>query len=272
MKFESYVQNLAIANNFKEQILNKDFRDKNPIFYQNYPSLFSNIFEISNSNLNLLDIAGYLYYQATLFTDSLIDEKDLSKFPLITICQEESIKILTSIFGLQNNFWVLWNSRKQEYFEAIFLEKELSKKQIVSIDEYENLADKKAAFGKVAIDCLLSLDNKGETIHEQLLLSHRYFSVAFQLNDDIQDFKDDIKKRQFNWAVYILQQQNISTQDINILQKYLYIRGVSKQIYQLGIDYCDKSLWNVKSVNVPEWKLVIEELKKNTFKTYRRNR
>ena len=90
MKFKLYIQNLQISQNFKELILDVNFINSNPTFYQNYPSLFSNIFSISLEKLELLNIAGYLYYQATIFTDSLIDEKDLSKYPLITICQEES--------------------------------------------------------------------------------------------------------------------------------------------------------------------------------------
>jgi hypothetical protein len=213
MQFKNYIQNLFIPDFFKIQILDKNFIDNIPIYYQNYPSLFAKPFSVRQKELNLLDIAGYLYYQATLFTDSLIDEKELSKFPLITICQEESIKILTAIYGIENSFWKLWSERKNEYLEAIHLEKGLSKKTVITIEEYEVLADKKSAFGKVAIDCLFSLDNKDENLHKQLLLSHKYFSVAFQLNDDIQDIKEDLKKGQFNWAIYLLQQQNISNQD-----------------------------------------------------------
>lgn len=266
MQFKNYIQNLFIPEFFKIQILDKNFIDNNPIYYQNYPSLFAKVFSIHQKELNLLDIAGYLYYQATLFTDSLIDEKELSKFPLITICQEESIKILTAIYGIENSFWKLWNERKNEYLEAIHLEKGLSKKTVITIEEYEVLADKKSAFGKVAIDCLFSLDNKDENLHKQLLLSHKYFSVAFQLNDDIQDIKEDLKKGQFNWALYLLQQQNISYQDPRILEKYLYIRGVSKQMYQLAVDYCDKSSEIVENIDVPKWKKILTDTKK-TFTT-----
>lgn len=131
MQFQSYIQNLPISNIFKEQILNKQFLESNPVYYQNYPSLFAKAFSVQEKELNLLDIAGYLYYQATLFTDRLIDEKELSKFPLITICQEESIKILTNVYGLESSFWTLWNERRNEYLHAIYLEKELSKKEIV---------------------------------------------------------------------------------------------------------------------------------------------
>ncbi|KAF2514904.1 class 1 isoprenoid biosynthesis enzyme [Flavobacterium foetidum] len=266
MKFHTYIQRLNIPNNVKNSILDEDFIKKNPIYYQHYPSLFATAFSISEKELNLLDIAGFLYYQATLFTDSLIDEKELSKFSLITICQEESIKILTSVYGIENNFWKFWNARRNEYLEAIFLEKELVKKQIVTLDQYEVLADKKSSFGKVAIDCLFSLDAKDNTLHEQLLLSHAYFSTAFQLNDDIQDFKEDLNKGQFNWAIYLLNEQNIPINDPEILEKYLYIRGISKKMYQLGIEYCEKALKTVQKIHVPKWKKILLDTKR-TFET-----
>ncbi len=266
MQFQNYIQGLPISESFKIQILDKNFIDSNPSYYSNYPSLFAEPFSVQKKELCLLDISGYLYYQSILFTDSLIDEKDLSKFPLITICQEESIKILTSIYGRENIFWSLWNVRRKEYLQGTILEKGFSKKAIVTLEEYEILADSKSAFGKVAIDCLFSIDNKEESLYHKLLLSHRYFSVAFQVNDDIQDFKEDLRKGQFNWAVYLLQQQDIADQDPNILEKYLYVRGISKQLYQLGIQYCDKSLDTVENINVPKWKQVLIDTKR-TFTT-----
>lgn len=257
MKFENYIKSLSISENFKNQILDENFRDRNPAYYQNYPSLFSKQFLVKKTDIDYLDIAGYLYYQATLLTDRLIDEKETSYFPLITICQEESIKILTNIYGLNSSFWEFWNKRKEEYLEAICLEKEIQNKPVVTLGEYETLADKKSAFGKVALDCLFTLDNKDENVYEKLLLSHKYFSVAFQLNDDIQDFKDDLKNNQFNWAIYLLYKQNLPHTDPHLLEKYLYIRGISKEIYQLGIQYCDKALTIVENIEVPEWKEIL---------------
>ncbi|MEM0543887.1 hypothetical protein WFZ85_14840 [Flavobacterium sp. j3] len=253
---------MSISQNFKDIILDSNFIKNNPEFYQNYPSLFSNAFSINEDYLDFLDISGYLYYQSTIYTDSLIDEKDISKFLLITICQEESIKILSKFYGLEDNFWKLWNQRRNEYFQAVYIEKELYKKEVVTIEEFEILADQKSAFGKVAIDCLYSLDKKSKNLYQKLLLSHKYFSVAFQLNDDIQDFKNDFQKGQFNWAIYLLKQENLESQNPDVLQKYLYIRGVSKKIYMLAIDYCDKSLDVIKDIDVPSWKKVIADTKK----------
>ncbi|MRX69334.1 hypothetical protein SAMN06265349_10627 [Flavobacterium resistens] len=266
MKFHNYIQQLNISNDLKKLILDEGFMNKNPHYYQNYPSLFATAFSISEKELNMLDIAGYLYYQATLFTDSLIDEKDLSKFSLITVCQEESIKILTSIYGIENDFWKFWNTRKDEYLQAVYLEKELSKKEMVKIEQYEILADKKAAFGKIAIDSLFSFNQKDASLYQKLLLSHKYFSVAFQINDDIQDFKEDLKKGQFNWAIYSLQKQNVPNNDPEILEKYLYVRGISKKMYQLGIEYCEKALEIVLTIDVPKWKQILLDTKR-TFAT-----
>jgi hypothetical protein len=261
--YKEYIQNLSLSNLFKNQIIDENFAQNNPVYYQNYPSLFSKAFLVPEKELELLNTAGYLYYQATIFADSLLDEQDASKFPLILICQEESIKILTHIFGLNHNFWQVWNTRKQEYLEAIYLEKSFSKKESVTIGEYELLADKKSAFGKVAIDCLYCFDNINIDSYNQLLLSHKYFSVAFQLNDDIQDLKSDIEKGQFNWAKYLLQQEKIDNKDPKTLEKFLYIRGIATQMYKLGINYCDKAYSAIENVNVADWKNVLMETKKS---------
>jgi hypothetical protein len=266
MTYQEYINSLPISIIYKEILLDKKLSENNPIYYQHYPSLFSNLFSLKKNELEMLNIAGYLYYLATIFTDSLIDEHDLSKFPIISICQEESIKILTSIYSLESNFWTLWNIRKNEYFEAVIIEKKISKKEVVLIEDYEILADQKSAFGKVAIDCLFSIDKINPSIYEKLMLSHKYFSTAFQINDDIQDFKEDLKKGQFNWAVYLLEKENITNNDPLILEKYLYIRGISKKMYLLGIDYCNQSLNIIENIEIPKWKKVLNDTKK-TFIT-----
>jgi hypothetical protein len=260
--FKEYIQSLSLSSLFKNQIIDEKFAQNNPAYYQNYPSLFSKAFLVTEKELELLNIAGYLYYQATIFADALLDEQDASKFPLILICQEESIKILTHIYGLNHNFWQVWNTRKQEYLEAIFLEKSFSKKESVTIEEYELLADKKSAFGKVAIDCLYCFDNTNIDLYNQLLLSHKYFSVAFQLNDDIQDLKSDIEKGQFNWARYLLEQEKIENKEPDFLEKILYVRGIATQMYKLGINYCNKALEVIENSDVSEWEKVIKDIKK----------
>ena len=86
INFTNYIYKLEINDTFKRLICDENFINENPEFYLYYPILFSETFNISKQHLSKLSIAGYLYYQSTLFTDSLIDKNDKSKIALISIC------------------------------------------------------------------------------------------------------------------------------------------------------------------------------------------
>jgi hypothetical protein len=205
-QFQQYVKFLKISKNIENEILNIRFITRNPPFYLYYPNLFSGMLNVLDQNkINRLSIAGYFYYQSTLIMDTIIDEKNTQKYPVALVCQEETIKILTSIYGIESNFWNFWNARKNEFFSAILLQENLKNKEFVDFLEYETLADYKSAFGKIAIDSIFSLTNKKDLkTYNKILNSHKYFSIGFQLFDDVNDFRIDIEKKQFNWAVYEL--------------------------------------------------------------------
>ena len=176
--------------------------------YENYPQLFFSFFKnVTQEQVNTLNVAGYLYYKSVLILDQLIDNKTTKlksdHLFLSNKLQEEAIKLLTSVFDLDNNFWDLWSKRQQEYFKAMQLEKELD--LIPNYKKYQHVADLKAAFGKVAIDCLYVLSKeKNAEKYNDLLQSHTHFSIALQLIDDLQDLDEDFRNNQFNWAYYKL--------------------------------------------------------------------
>ncbi len=247
--------------------------DKSPEYYQYYPRLFYNYFkEINNSIIHDLSNAGYLYYQSTLCTDILIDDHDYSKIPLILIFQEEAIKILTSIYGKNSEFWDYWNKRRNEYFEAVKIEKKLRDEKDINFSVYEDLSDKKSAFGKVAIDCLYTLsDYKDSKLYKTLLQSHYYFSVGFQLYDDVKDFKEDFEKGQFNWAIYELKNKiSFSEYDNNvfILNKLLFLRGIGQELLLKSINYFKNSFEILEPLHQEsEWAMVIKKMK-HTIEMY----
>ena len=88
--------------------------------------------------------------------------------------QEETIKILTSIYGYKSSFWELWQQRKEEYFKAIQTEKHLLTTPMVSFEQYSSLADDKSAFGKIAIDSPLGTKQHFNRIDN---LQMEYFAV-----------------------------------------------------------------------------------------------
>ena len=155
--------------------------DKSPKFYQHYPKLFSGYYTHVNSDkLNKLSDAGYLYYHSTLLMDSLIDDKDFSKIPKMILLQEEAIKTLSSVYGKDSEFLGYWAKRRQ-YFMAIEIEKTLSIENEVSEATFEDLADKKSAFGKVAIDCLCLLSEQKDDIKYHQLLGRNQFLNFYRL-------------------------------------------------------------------------------------------
>lgn len=258
-----YINSLHVNDSFKEVLADTGLIHGNPLYYLYYPCLFSTCFAVSQSQLDKLCIAGYLYYQSVIFLDEVIDDNKKDNIALVLICQEESIKILTSIFGLESNYWKLWNNRRSEYFKAIQIEKKLFNNPNTTFHEYVKLADYKAAFGKAAVDSVFILfgEKQGE-IYERLLKSHEYFSVAFQLNDDIQDFKKDIKNNQFNWAVYSMPSDLVNNHSSNELNKLFYIKGHAKKILNIALQYMDKASNIIINDDVPIWKAVLETTKR----------
>lgn len=264
-KLISYTAKIPISEEYKNLICAEDFFEDNPSFYSYYPKLFSSAFPGLNSeNIDLLCIAGFFYYRSTLFLDRIIDDKTTAGLFLALICQEEATKIMTNICGLYSSYWNSWNSRRKEYLKAIKIEKEFAgTTKKISLDEYSKLADYKSAFGKSAIDALYHLsEEKNDEIFAGLIQSHNYFSVAFQINDDIIDFKEDFEKGQFNIAINSIHNSNGDSPSISELNKLFYIRGNAKNLFKTAIEYLDKSLEEVKHINVPLWTTEIQQLKR----------
>lgn len=270
--YVKYVKESKNFNDKEQEYLLSNYKvNKSTDFYEFYPLLFNHYFNFHDKDkLNQLSFAGYLYYQSILILDSVIDDKKLSNIYLVTILQEETIKTLTSIYGKDSYFFTLWNSRRKEYFNAIKIEKSFKLKDFVSFEEYKNLADKKSAFGKVAIDSLHSISNfKNLDRYNQLIESHKLFSVGFQLYDDIKDFKEDIEKGQFNWAVQSLKEKidfDSYADNIEALNKLLYLEGVGQEVMSLSISYLDKAL-NVINNQESGWKTAIKNTK-NKIQNY----
>ncbi|BFO68094.1 prenyltransferase/squalene oxidase repeat-containing protein [Chryseobacterium sp. KCF3-3] len=227
-------------------------KEKSPEFYKYYPKLFHDYYpKIEKSTVNILSEAGYSYYQSILKLDSIIDNMEVHKIFNVLNLQEETIKILSSVYPENHIFWKYWNMRKIEYFEAIFLEKNLWENP--NSDNYYEVADKKSAFGKVAIDCLYVLsENKDEEVYKLLLESHKYFSIGFQLYDDVMDFSDDFYKKQFNYAVHELSKSvdfSKYNNDVILLHKLLYIEGVGIGVLNKSISYLTKAQETIKGLS-----------------------
>lgn len=274
--FQTYINGLHLTDEMKGFIADDMFIDKNPSIYLLYPEIFSYAFDkdsnIPETKIQHLNFAGYLYYRSIIEVDTTIDRVDLPEgkqpekhvLPILSsICQEESIKLLSSLFSLNSEFWKIWSIRRHEYIQAIIMDRRNPKD--ITIADFENLADYKSAFGKIAIDSVYQLSGcQHPEIYQNLLTSHKYFSVGFQLLDDLMDFKKDIIHPQVNYAHVLLRrslkEKNIDFDktDPNLLTKYLYVNGTAETLMEAAKEYFNKALALIENVNLPLWRIFIE--------------
>ncbi len=265
---KNYLSQQKLPIEIINQIQNRDFIDYNPIFYTYYPYLFNEAFSIKKKEvLDSLSLAGFLYYKALITIDNLFDKKSSSnsfqRYLIANICQEEAIKVLSSLFPKNSPFWDTWNLRKVEYMKAYQMDKGFHK--ITSYKEYESLADYKSAFGKIAIDSLYFLS--GEThkeAYQKILKSHKYYYTAFQILDDIRDFQEDFENNQFNLALFELQQQ-VSKKEINNtplrnLKQKIYQEGIVNKLQEKALEYINKSSLVKNSLFLNQWNFEIQTL------------
>ena len=248
----TYFKSRSFSKEVIDEIVCEEFLKTNPSYYLYYPYLFNTYFQIEDKEiLNLLSISGFLYYKSIILIDDIFDNKNSKdrfyKFFIANICQEETIKILSSFFSLNSGFWQTWNFRRFEYTKAYKLDKTL--KKIENFKEFETLADYKSAFGKIAIDCLYHWsDKKEKSLYETLLESHKYFYVSFQIMDDIVDYTEDEENGQFNIAkhelINFLKNENDSLQNYSLEEqtKLIYLKGIAENLYKKATEYLNKSL------------------------------
>lgn len=256
--YRTYVSTLPLSKDILAILSEENSIDKNPLFYMEYASLFKENFKFKDASnkIDRLNIAGFLCYKYSLLMDNTLDnESKHTTLALSNIYLEETIKILTDLFGLDNTFWGLWNSRKKEFYKASILGKTLFNKNEVLVEEYENLCDFKSAMGKIALDSLFILsDSKSKNEYEKLIESHKLFSVGFQINDDISDFIEDFNNKDFNYAYYIFSKTNKENNNtINNLNKLLYIDGTAVDLYKTSLSYFSRAQTIASEIGENKW-------------------
>ncbi len=271
---KDYMKTTALPEKIVSSIVDEKFIKENPVYYTYYPYLFNKTFKVEDKQvLNKLSLAGFLYYKAVILVDKIFDTQSQKEsfflYLVSDICKEESIKLLSSLFPVKHQFWKSWNSRKLQYVKAFEIDQ--TSHDISSYEEFEQLADFKSAFGKVAIDALYHFSAMGDVVlYSNLLNSHKLFYAAFQITDDVIDLKEDIENNQFNIAYYELQREigkeEIKEKSIKELKNAMYLNGIVVKLYDKALYYLEKAKEIIKSYNLPEWKLEIQQLHNEILK------
>jgi hypothetical protein len=234
-------------------------------FYNCYPYLFIEAFEgIDAKQLELLNISGFLCYKAIVLRDDFIDNVkpdiyDVIKEEISHLFLKEAQNILADIFQQESSFWLYWQKRKLELDSTEELDKSY---QLDNFDivQYESFADNKSAFAKLAIDGLHVLSQEyNKEAHTALITSHREFSIAMQLFDDLFDVEEDYKNKQFNLAIHKVSKfikksnPNEILADSNAIEKHLFLSGIATEMLQMALLHLDNSEYYARPYKVSKW-------------------
>ena len=246
----SEINYLALIEKVKKE-------DKSPLFYRYYVSLFQEYYKnIPNTKILKLNEAGYLFYRSVIILDKIIDDKNVSDLKIMLFLQEKAIQKLSFLFNQKSIFWEKWETRKAEYFEAIEIENKLEYKNQIEFKKYIGLADKKSAFGKIAIDSLHSIKKCPEKTYKSLLESHKFFAVGMQLFDDVRDVKKDFLAHQFNWVIYEFSKKN-NLSKFNEIELYnqVFKTGMAQLVLKKAISFFNKSISVLNKIGIESvWK------------------
>jgi len=205
-------------------------------FYEYYPYLFYDEFRIVNQEkYRKLALSGSLLLKNILLNDKLMDFKDLidpSRLFSSNFLYKKSLDLLYSIFTASSVFWNYFEKYNKEFTNAVFLER--SKHfGIVSpypYTDFEIIARGKAAISKNATTALAILSNTPEKI-EPLETTQNYFNTAFQLYDDLLDWKEDYLNRNYSYLLTTVIYENQlveevksnNTPDLETISRAIYL-------------------------------------------------
>ncbi|MFK8101655.1 MAG: hypothetical protein AB8G15_03995 [Saprospiraceae bacterium] len=290
-KLNDFLLTLPYDESIKKEVINFFLEEKPDDYYLVYPYFFYSFFfrETQQAEqINKVCIAGFLMYKHICISDAVYDdehEKDSLKekswnFFISQLFHEESIKILSSLFPMDSKFWFFFNQRRFELFSSVKIEQAYKTKATdLTWKQYEKLSENKSAFAKVAIDIWYFLSKeKYKEEYQMLLQSQNYFSIGFQILDDIVDFERDLIHEQLNIGLVLLKKEMLKrgesyeNMSYENLHKRFYIYEIVEDLIDKAEAYFDKSIAVLKdSITLLPFWLALIKLKKKEIQLLRLN-
>lgn len=235
-------------------------------FYVYYPHLFSHYYPtVRGNDLDMLTLAGNLYFTYLLIFDELIDgDAKTCSLPILHLLHERALEALFLIFPADSPFWNMFKEYRSQFlavsgFErgmsALYLNGEETDKQVRAI------AENKSAFAKCATAGLLTLvgDAGGA---DPFVETQNRFHAGLQLMDDLEDWKEDyLKGRPSCLLCSVLSDarlrkamQDRPGDEIGILGRFIYFSGAAGETLAAAKTAFERSLESCKRYDIPLWK------------------
>ncbi len=240
-------------------------------FYVSYPYLFSQFYpSVRRTDIEMLTLAGNLYFSYLLIWDELIDcDTKSSSLPILHLLHERALEILIRIFPLESFFWNEFGKSRSEFLSVPAFEKELFdlclKGQSPDERRLMSISRNKSAFAKCATAGLRALAGlSGGT--DPLAETQDGFHAGLQLLDDLEDWKEDFLKRRPSYLlssalsdVRLRRAMDERPQDvIGLLGRYIYYSGAAEKLIAAAKVSFENSLLSCERHDVPLWKELVK--------------
>ncbi|SHG64710.1 Squalene-hopene cyclase C-terminal domain-containing protein [Chryseolinea serpens] len=235
----------------KESLLNSATNKKHLIYFTIVDDLQKLFSDLPETELQRLAFINYSYFRGVLLIDSVADGDSNSPgkamFEAMALI-EASLQELAWLIDADSAFWPKYNHSKTQYAQAVMLEKKISS-QGPPIDKslFETIYEGKSA--TLAYNLIDALDALGKTSHiervNSLKLLLKHIHLAYQFKDDIDDFKSDLAKSQYTYAIHLVNSslQALGHQSGNDFKyKYLFTSGIAQTLLQESTHHFHRAL------------------------------
>jgi len=244
--------------------------------YAYYPFLFAEAFVERPSAgdlevLQKLNTASCLYYMHLILSDRVIDNdlyNDRAELVLLSNhLQRKALHLLCTLFPRDSRFWNIFSDYHEQFTTAILEEhrRHSGTYQPFSQDDLVRIAAGKCAIAKTATAALTILFKKPEFL-EPFSLSQDCFHVAFQLADDVKDWRRDYGAKQYSFVLSkVIQAHNLraeldcaSKPETELIGKMMFFSGIAEYALELSLAYYEKAFAAVNNITCQQWKNVIQ--------------
>lgn len=253
-------------SDFKPSIINRHS------FYIKLTDFFSPLYSIVDDNLIQLSGASYLYFKTLISFDKVIDKDDNFKISFSFLIHfQESVRILEKLFPT-DTFWNKLYYHFNELSKINIKETKLREKNNLTESDFIKIAKGKSIMAYAIIDAIEILsDNYSYTNKLKIILD--FIHVAFQIRDDIDDFKQDIEHDQYTLPIFLVEnfinEQKLELNSISISHNNLYGSGIATSLIEKAISYYMKALTITKELKLDKLNdflaFEIDDCKKQIF-------
>lgn len=224
-------------------------------FYFKLNDFFSILFNIDNDKLTKLSGASYFYFKTIIIFDKILDNDSQNNISFNFLLQyQESVRILEKLFP-ENDFW----DKLYSYFDILQMtykkEKAIKFENVKNEKIFYEIAKNKSVLAYSMIDALVIL-GEDNIYEERLKTILNFIHLAFQIRDDIDDFKHDLDSNQITLPIYrvenYIKSNNIESNSSKRNHNILYGSGIASKLINEAIVYYKKAQLLADSLSMEE--------------------